>query len=89
MTLAEFVNTLDTSTLVTIEICVDDCFYSPEDKETKKITTKLFSFCPHLIDVGEYITEDFCKAEINNMKFIGNNTIQIWLDNADEYSLCD
>ena len=89
MTLAEFVNTIDVNSAVTIAVCVDDNIYSPEFDNIQTITTTIFAFIPSVLDTEEYLSEKFCNAKIVSIKFIGENTIQIWLDNADEYSLCD
>ncbi len=89
MTLAEFVNTIDVNSAVTIAVCVDDNIYSPECDNIQTITTTIFAFIPSVLDTEEYLSEKFCNAKIVSIKFIGENTIQIWLDNADEYSLCD
>lgn len=89
MTLAEFVNTIDVNSVVTIAVCVDDNIYSPECDNIQTITTTIFAFIPSVLDTEEYLSEKFCNAKIVSIKFIEENTIQIWLDNADEYSLCD
>lgn len=89
MTLAEFVNTIDVNSAVTIAVCVDDNIYSPECDNIQTITTTIFAFIPSVLDTEEYLSEKFCNAKIVSIKFIEENTIQIWLDNADEYSLCD
>ena len=89
MTLAEFVNTIDVNSAVTIAVCVDDNIYSPEYDNIQTITTTIFAFIPSVIDTEEYLSGKFCNAKIVSIKFIEENTIQIWLDNADEYSLCD
>lgn len=89
MTLAEFVNTIDVNSAVTIAVCVDDNIYSPECDNIQTITTTIFAFFPSVLDTEEYLSEKFCNAKIVSIKFIEENTIQIWLDNADEYSLCD
>lgn len=89
MTLAEFVNTIDVNSAVTIAVCVDDNIYSPECDNIQTITTTIFAFIPSVLDTEEYLSEKFCNAKITSIKFIENKTIQIWLDNADEYSLCD
>lgn len=89
MTLAEFVNTIDVNSAVTIAVCVDDNIYSPECDNIKTITTTIFAFIPSVLDTEEYLSEKFCNAKIVSIKFIEENTMQIWLDNADEYSLCD
>lgn len=89
MTLAEFVNTIDVNSAVTIAVCVDDNVYSPECDNIQTITTTIFAFIPSVLDTEEYLSEKFCNAKIVSIKFIEENTIQIWLDNADEYSLCD
>ena len=89
MTLAEFVNTIDVNSAVTIAVCVDDNIYSTECDNIQTITTTIFAFIPSVLDTEEYLSEKFCNAKIVSIKFIGENTIQIWLDNADEYSLCD
>lgn len=89
MTLAEFVNTIDVNSAVTIAVCVDDNIYSPECDNIQTITTTIFAFIPSVLDTEEYLSGKFCNAKIVSIKFIGENTIQIWLDNADEYSLCD
>lgn len=88
MTLAEFVNTIDVNSAVTIAVCVDDNIYSPECDNIQTITTTIFAFIPSVLDTEEYLSEKFCNAKIVSIKFIEENTIQIWLDNADEYSLC-
>ena len=84
MTLAEFVNTIDVNSAVTIAVCVDDNIYSPECDNIQTITTTIFAFIPSVLDTEEYLSEKFCNAKI-----VEENTIQIWLDNSDEYSLCD
>lgn len=89
MTLAEFVNIIDVNSAVTIAVCVDDNIYSPECDNIQTITTTIFAFIPSVLDTEEYLSEKFCNAKIVSIKFIEENTIQIWLDNADEYSLCD
>ena len=89
MTLAEFVNTIDVNSAVTIAVCVDDNIYSPECDNIQTITTTIFAFIPSVLDTEEYLSEKFCNAKIVSIKFIEENTIQIWLDSADEYSLCD
>ena len=89
MTLAEFVNTIDVNSAVTIAVCVDDNIYSPECDNIQTITTTIFAFIPSVLDTEEYLSEKFCNAKIISIKFIEENTIQIWLDNSDEYSLCD
>lgn len=89
MTLAEFVNTIDVNSAVTIAVCVDDNIYSPECDNIQTITTTIFAFIPSVLDTEEYLSEKFCNAKIVSIKFIEENTIQIWLDNSDEYSLCD
>lgn len=89
MTLAEFVNTIDVNSAVTIAVCVDDNIYSPECDNIQTITTTIFAFIPSVLDTEEYLSEKFCNAKIVSIKFIEENTMQIWLDNADEYSLCD
>mgnify|MGYP004514455615 FL=1 len=89
MTLAEFVNTIDVNSAVTIAVCVDDNIYSPECDNIQTITTTIFAFIPSVLDTEEYLSEKFCNAKIVSIKFIEEKTIQIWLDNADEYSLCD
>lgn len=89
MTLAEFVNTIDVNSAVTIAVCVDDNIYSPECDNIQTITTTIFAFIPSVLDTEEYLSEKFCNAKIVSIKFIEENTIQIWLDNADEYSLCE
>ncbi len=89
MTLAEFVNTIDEDSSVTIAVCVDDYIYSPEWDEIQTVTTTIFAFIPRVLDTEEYLSEKFCNAKIINIKFTENNTIQIWLENADEYSLCE
>ena len=89
MTLAEFVNTIDVNSAVTIAVCVDDNIYSPECDNIQTITTTIFAFIPSVIDTEEYLSGKFCNAKIVSIKFIENKIIQIWLDNADEYSLCD
>lgn len=89
MTLAEFVNTIGVNSAVTIAVCVDDNIYSPECDNIQTITTTIFAFFPSVLDTEEYLSEKFCNAKIVSIKFIEENTIQIWLDNADEYSLCD
>ena len=89
MTLAEFVNTIDVNSAVIIAVCVDDNIYSPECDNIQTITTTIFAFIPSVLDTEEYLSEKFCNAKIVSIKFIEENTIQIWLDNSDEYSLCD
>ncbi len=89
MTLAEFVNTIDVNSAVTIAVCVDDNIYSPECDNIQTITTTIFAFIPSVLDTEEYLSGKFCNAKIVSIKFIEENTIQIWLDNSDEYSLCD
>ena len=89
MTLSEFVNTIDEDSSVTIAVCVDDYIYSPEWDEIQTVTTTIFAFVPTLLEAASFLVEDFCNAKIISIKFTENNTIQIWLDNADEYSLCD
>lgn len=89
MTLAEFVNIIDVNSAVTIAVCVDDNIYSPECDNIQTITTTIFAFIPSVLDTEEYLSEKFCNAKIVSIKFIEENTIQIWLDNANEYSLCD
>ena len=89
MTLAEFVEILDPDAPVTIAVCVDDHIYSPISDEVETVTTTLFAFVPTLLEAASFLAEDFCNAKIISIKFTENNTIQIWLDNADEYSLCE
>lgn len=89
MTLAEFVNTIDVNSAATIAVCVDDNIYSPECDNIQTITTTIFAFIPSVLDTEEYLSGKFCNAKIVSIKFIEENTIQIWLDNSAEYSLCD
>lgn len=89
MTLAEFVDILDPDAPVTIAVCVDDHIYSPISDEIETVTTPLFSFVPNALEAGSFLTENFCNAKITGMKFNENKTIQIWLDNEAEYSLCE
>lgn len=48
-----------------------------------------FTINTSVLDTEEYLSGKFCNAKIVSIKFIEENTIQIWLDNSDEYSLCD
>ena len=89
MTLSEFVNTIDEDSSVTIAVCVDDHIYSPISDEIETVTTTLFAFVPTLLEAASFLAEDFCVAKIISIKFTENNTIQIWLDNEAEYSLCE
>ena len=89
MTLSEFVNTIDEDSSVTIAVCVDDYIYSPEWDEIQTVTTTIFAFIPRVLDTEEYLSEKFCNAKIISIKFTKNNTIKIWLDNTDKYTLSD
>ena len=64
MTLAEFVNTIDVNSAVTIAVCVDDNIYSPEFDNIQTITTTIFAFIPSVLDTEEYLSEKFCNAKI-------------------------
>lgn len=56
MTLAEFVNTIDVNSAVTIAVCVDDNIYSPECDNIQTITTTIFAFIPSVLDTEEYLS---------------------------------